>query len=64
MAHLTWRVLNNELHSFSEEKVLSLLNEELAGEKRLSILRRLHQRYSILRADRERIEILSQAKRV
>jgi len=64
MAHLTWRVLNNELHSFSEEKVLSLLNEELVGEKRLSILRRLHQRYSILRADRERIEILSQAKRV
>jgi hypothetical protein len=47
---------------FTEEQVLALLTEERAGRKRVSILERLHQRYTILRAARERREILSQAK--
>lgn len=46
----------------SEEQVLGLLNAERAGRKRLSILERLHQRYTALRAARERIEILKEAK--
>lgn len=40
-----------------------MLQQELKGEKRSSILQRLHQRYCTLRAARERIEILNEAKR-
>lgn len=46
----------------TEEKVLELLNAELAGSKRISILERLHQRYTALRAMRERLEILKEAR--
>lgn len=46
----------------TEEKVLELLNAELAGAKRISILERLHQRYTTLRAMRERLEILKEAR--
>lgn len=57
-----WRKLNKELALFTEEQVLALLTEERAGRKRVSILERLHQRYTILRSARERREILSEAK--
>jgi hypothetical protein len=46
----------------SEEQVLALLNDERAGAKRLSILQRLHQRFCILRAARERKVILDEAR--
>lgn len=46
----------------TEERVLELLNAELAGSKRISILERLHQRYTALRAMRERLEILKEAR--
>jgi hypothetical protein len=45
----------------SEEEVLTLLQVEKDGEKRASVLQRLHQRYNVLRVSRERIEILSLA---
>lgn len=64
MSKLTWRSLNNTLHRLSEAEVLALLEEELKNERRLSILRRLHQRYTALRADRERIEILTKAEKI
>jgi hypothetical protein len=38
------------------------LNEERATARRSSILKRLHQRYTALRADRERIEIMNEAR--
>lgn len=57
-----WRKLNKELALLSEEQVLTLLNEERAGRRRLSILERLHQRYTTLRAARERMEILKEAQ--
>jgi hypothetical protein len=50
------------LHSLSEDDVLALLNEERAGPRRSSMLKRLHQRYSMLRNDRERIEIMKEAQ--
>jgi hypothetical protein len=46
----------------TEDQVLSLLNEERAGAKRISILERLHQRYTALRTARERIELLKEAQ--
>jgi len=40
-----------------------LLNEERQKERRVTVLERLHQRYSALRTVRERMEILNEAKR-
>lgn len=57
-----WRQLNKDLGLMTEEQVLALLNEERAGAKRLSILQRLHQRFCILRAARERKVILDEAR--
>lgn len=57
-----WRKLNKELALLNEEQVLTLLNQERVGRRRLSILERLHQRYTTLRAARERMEILKEAR--
>jgi len=38
-----------------------MLNEERAGSRRVSMLQRLHQRYTMLRCARERIELLKEA---
>jgi hypothetical protein len=46
----------------TEQEVLAMLTAERIGEKRVSILERLHQRYNTLRVTRERLEILSEAK--
>jgi hypothetical protein len=58
---LTWRKLNDQLALMSEEDVLALLNTERATTKRSTVLERLHQRYTTLRAARERQEILKEA---
>ena len=46
----------------TEAQVLSMLDSERAGLRRVSILERLHQRYTMLRAARERMEILKEAR--
>jgi len=58
----TWRGLNTALKTLDEQMVLEMLNHERATESRASILRRIHQRYNVLRVSRERIELLQQAK--
>ena len=58
---LTWRKLNEELKTFDEQKVLEMLNHERENAKRVVVLERLHQRYTTLRASRERIELLQEA---
>jgi hypothetical protein len=60
---LTWRKLNEELKTFDEQKVLDMLTHERGNAKRVVVLERLHQRYTMLRASRERIELLQEAKR-
>jgi len=60
---LTWRKLNNDLKTFDEQKVLDMLTHERTNAKRVVVLERLHQRYTMLRASRERIELLQEAKR-
>lgn len=60
---LTWRKLNNELKTFDEQKVLDMLTHERGNAKRVVVLERLHQRYTVLRASRERIELLQEARR-
>jgi hypothetical protein len=59
---LTWRKLNEELKTFDEDKVLEMLTHERANAKRVVVLERLHQRYTMLRASRERIELLQEAR--
>jgi len=60
---LTWRKLNAELRTLDEVKVLQMLTDEREVGKRVAVLERLHQRYTTLRAARERIEILHEARR-
>ena len=62
MKKLSWRSLNQQIPHMTEAEVLSLLQDERRGEKRVVVLERLHQRFSSLRAARERIEILKEAK--
>jgi hypothetical protein len=45
----------------TEDEVLELLEIEREGAKRVTFLERLHQRYTMLRAARERVELLKEA---
>lgn len=58
----TWRSLNADLKTLDEALVLEMLMEERKGQRRVSVLERLHQRYNTLRVSREWIEILQEAK--
>jgi hypothetical protein len=61
MERLNWRSLNAIINDKTEEEVLELLNHERQTERRIPMLQRLHQRYTILRAARERVEIIKEA---
>jgi hypothetical protein len=61
MNSLSWRKLNDILSQLSEDQILTMLNEERTGSRRVSVLQRLHQRYTMLRCARERIELLKEA---
>ena len=61
MTRLNWRSLNATINDLSEEEVLHLLDVERTGERRISMLQRLHQRYTALRAARERVELMKEA---
>jgi hypothetical protein len=45
----------------TEDEVFEMLTAERRGARRATILERLHQRYSTMRASRERIEIMHEA---
>ena len=45
----------------TENQVKELLDEEMAGARRLKIMERLHQRYNTLRVARERRDIFAGA---
>ena len=61
MSKLSWRQLNDVLCNMTEADIWSMLEAERFGEKRASVLQRLHQRYNVLRVSRERIELMSLA---
>ena len=56
-----WRELNKKLNMLTEDEVLALLEAERQGAKRVTFLERLHQRYTMLRAARERVELMKEA---
>lgn len=58
---MNWRELNRVLPDLDEDAVRQLLEDERRGDQRQTVLIRLHQRYTILRAARERKEILGDA---
>ena len=58
---MNWRELNKKLNMLTEAEVLALLEAERQGAKRVTFLERLHQRYTMLRASRERVELLKEA---
>jgi len=58
LKRLTWRELNHVLAAKTEDEVLQMLNEERASTRRVVVLVRLHQRYNVLRASRERVEMM------
>ena len=55
---MNWREINKVLPDLDEDTVRRMLEDERKGEQRQSVLIRLHQRYTMLRANRERKEIL------
>ena len=57
---LNWRDLNQQLSKMTEQDIKSLLDAELDGCRRSTVVVRLHQRYTALRATRERAELLAQ----
>ena len=63
MKKQSWRALNDQLPSLSEDEVFALLTHETLHERRSAHLQRLHQRYCALRDARERLEIMAKAVR-
>jgi hypothetical protein len=63
MKKLSWRSLNDQLPTLTEDEVFALLTEEQLTERRSSHLQRLHQRYCALRDARERLEVMAKAVR-
>jgi len=59
MNNLTWRDIFFNLNTYTEDELQGMIESERHGKRRRSILVRLHQRYCILRANREREEILA-----
>ena len=63
MKNVTWRSLQKVLSDLDEKTVLKMLDAECKAEfPRLSIVWRLHQRYTMLRMNREREEIVKAIK--
>jgi hypothetical protein len=63
MKKLSWRALNEQLSTLTEQEVWNMLTEERSTHRRANYLQRLHQRYCAMRDSRERLEILKEAVR-
>jgi hypothetical protein len=59
---MNWFTLNAVLPKRNEQQVLAMLDEEVAVHKRPTFVVRIHQRYTMLRAQRERQELLEKVK--
>ena len=59
---MNWHELNVVLTMRNERQVKAMLDEEVSVHKRPTYLVRIHQRYTTLRAQRERKELLERIK--
>lgn len=55
-----WATLNDSIMDLGEEQVKRLLDAEVTGQRRTQFMLRLHGRYNVLRAQRERTEMLAE----
>ena len=55
---MTYRQLHKIINTLGEDELLEMLNAERVGQRRYAVLFRLHQRYSMLRMQRERLDLL------
>lgn len=56
------RSLNRRLNGMTEDEVKQELMAELAGSRRVTVVERLHQRFTSLRATRERLELMMEVQ--
>ena len=54
-----WNKMNESLNTLTEEQCLELLQLEQSGRRRVHMLNRIHARFTKLRSERERIDIMS-----
>lgn len=59
---MNWRTLMQVIGTLSEDELKRLIDDEVATRKRATFITRLHQRYCMLRAAREREELMAQLK--
>lgn len=59
----SWRSLNRRLNAMTEDEVKQALLAEMDGERRVTVVERLHQRFTALRATRERLELMTEVQR-
>lgn len=59
---MNWTDLNAVLPLRNEQQVQRMLDEEVAIYKRPTFVVRIHQRYTVLRAQRERQELLERIR--
>ena len=55
----TWRQMISVVATMDEATLLTSINYEVSTFKRRKMISRMHQRYSVLRAKRERQELLN-----
>jgi len=60
---ITWRKLNENMATLSEDEIMAMLEYERTHERRVKMLLRLHQLANSLRVARERIELLKEGLR-
>lgn len=56
----SYRALNRRLATMTEDEVRQALLAEQTGERRVTVLERLHQRLCALRNQRERVELMKE----
>ena len=59
----SWRSLNRRLNAMTEDELKDALLAEMDGERRVTVVERLHQRFTALRATRERLELMTEGQR-
>lgn len=57
---MNWREMTERINDFDEDQLYDLIEAELKGQRRKSMLIRLHQRFCAVRDARERQEILGE----
>lgn len=58
---MNWRELQRKLNQLTEDELWELIEAELAGKKRVSLIERMHMRAAALRTTRERLTLLKRA---